>query len=262
MSTLAVAHLSDTHITTGPLAAEPATGLYRALGRILALDPRPGCVVITGDLTEAGRPEEYAALREVMAGFPLPLHLVAGNHDDPEALVAAFGGTPLLGGGKDTHYLVEHDGLSLVVLDSRLPGSPAGQLGPEQLAWLDQVLAARPEVPAVVCVHHPPIALGIPFMDGMRLENGPELAAVLARHPRVVRVLAGHLHRAITAPFAGSTLAVAPSTYRQSTLTLREDRQMGYLHEPTAFLLHLPAEGTWVTHTVPVSGAAELTGAF
>ncbi|WP_329562711.1 phosphodiesterase [Kitasatospora sp. NBC_01266] len=262
MTAFAVAHLSDPHITTGPLAGEPAVGLHRALGRILALDPRPGCVVITGDLTEAGRRAEYAALREVIAGFPLPLHLMAGNHDDPEALVEAFGGTPLLGGGTSTHYAVEHPGLSVVVLDSKLPGSPAGQLGSGQLAWLEQVLVQRPEVPAVVCVHHPPIALGIPFMDGMRLTDGPELAAVLARHPRVVRVLAGHLHRAILAPFAGSLLAVAPSTYRQSTLTLRADRQMGYLHEPTGLLLHLPVDGAWVTHTVPVSHAAELTGAF
>ena len=44
-----LAHLSDTHFTTGPDASEPTLRGSRALGRIQALDPRPDCVLITGD---------------------------------------------------------------------------------------------------------------------------------------------------------------------------------------------------------------------
>ena len=57
-----IAQLSDSHITTGPLGAGPAAGLQLALARVMGLDPRPDCVVITGDLTDHGRPDEYAAL--------------------------------------------------------------------------------------------------------------------------------------------------------------------------------------------------------
>ncbi len=222
--TLSVAHLSDPHITTGPSAQAPAAGLRAALHHVLALDPPPECVVITGDLTERGEPEEYAAVGEALGAFPRPLHLVTGNHDAPEALVGAFGGTRFLGGGTTTTYEVEYPALTVAVLDSKVSGSPGGRLGPAQLSWLDRVLSRRPGVPAVVCLHHPPVPVGIPFLDAMGLADGPALAEVVAAHPRVVRVLAGHVHHPVTAAFAGSTVAVAPSTYRQSGLARREGR--------------------------------------
>ena len=33
-----------------------------AIGRLLSIEPRPDCVVITGDLADTGHPDEYAAM--------------------------------------------------------------------------------------------------------------------------------------------------------------------------------------------------------
>jgi Icc protein len=260
--TMLIAHLSDPHITTGPLGALPAAGLQLALARVMALDPLPDCVVITGDLVDHGRPDEYAALREVIGAFPLPLHLITGNHDNRETLLDAFGGGPLLGGSLEAHYAVEYPEATIVALDSNIPGDPAGRLGAKQLAWLDGVLSRRPEVPALIGLHHPPMAVGIPFLDGMRLLDGPALGEVIEAQPRVVRVLAGHVHRVVTAAFAGSLLTVAPSTYRQTGLSMSSDLPPGYLAEPSAFLLHLLDGADCVTHVVPISHGAAMLGAY
>ncbi|MGR6322625.1 phosphodiesterase [Micromonospora soli] len=257
-----IAQLSDPHVTTGPLGAERATGLHRALGRVLALRPRPDCVVITGDLVDNGRPDEYVALRDVIGRFPLPVHLAAGNHDDRESLLDIFGGTPYLAGGFSAHYHVDHPDATLVVLDSLAPGDAAGRLGEEQLGWLDGVLAGRPEAPAVVCLHHPPVAVGVPVMDAIRLTDAVAFAAVIERHPHVVRVAAGHLHRPVTSGFAGTVLTTAPSTWMQVSLTMTDDPDVGMVAEPTAFLLHRVAGGSCVTHTVQVSHAAGRTAWF
>ncbi|MFC0002601.1 phosphodiesterase [Micromonospora siamensis] len=255
-----IAQLSDPHVTTGPLAAEPAAGLHRALGRVLAQRPRPDCVVVTGDLVGSGRPDEYAALREIIRRFPLPVHLVPGNHDDRESLLDAFGGTPWLGGGFSAYYHVDHPEATVVVLDSLAPGGDGGgRLGDEQLGWLDGVLAGRPDVPALVCLHHPPVPVGIPAADAIGLADGDALAEVVARHPHVVRIAAGHLHRTVTAGFAGTVLTVAPSTWKQGALAFGADEQAGWVAEPSGFLLHRIADGGCVTHLVQVSHAAGLT---
>ncbi|WP_433218518.1 phosphodiesterase [Dactylosporangium sp. CS-047395] len=242
-----IAHLSDPHITTGALSAEPAMGLYRALTRVLALEPRPDCVIITGDLVDHGRSAEYEVLKELIERFPVPIHLVPGNHDGKATLQAAFG-------LERTHRLAEHSGFNVVVLDSLEPAlGDAGILGPQQLEWLDQTLGRHGGVPTFVCLHHPPMRVGIPGMDAIRLVDGPELAEVVRRHPHVVRVLAGHLHRVVTAGFAGTILSVAPSTYRQVDLGMRPDRPVGFVAEPSGFLLHRLEGSECVTHLVQVS---------
>lgn len=256
-----IAHFSDTHLQTGPLAAQPARQFHRALGRVLALDRQPDCVVITGDVADDGREGQYEAFREVLGDFPLPVHLAAGNHDDPKTMVAQFAGTGFLGGGDSTYYAVEYGDAVLIVLDTHVPGSPAGHLGATQLTWLAGALAETTK-PVVLAMHHPPMSIGIQFLDNMSLTNRDELRSVLEPHRHVQRILAGHIHRTIVGSFAGVTTAVASSLHRQANLVLTGDRPTGYVHEPPGILLHLQSGDDWLTHYLPTDLDGGTVGYF
>jgi len=43
-------------------------------------------VLATGDLTDSGRAEEYAHLRELLAPLPMTVYFIPGNHDERGAL--------------------------------------------------------------------------------------------------------------------------------------------------------------------------------
>ena len=52
--------------------------------------PQPDCVVVTGDLTDCGLPEEYEIVRDCLAALSMPVFVIPGNHDRRENLAAVL----------------------------------------------------------------------------------------------------------------------------------------------------------------------------
>jgi 3',5'-cyclic-AMP phosphodiesterase len=75
---------------------------------------------------------------------------------------------------------------------------------------------------------------------------------VLALHPQVLAVVAGHLHRALIATIAGRPLVVVPSTYMQSLLDWSCD-DFVLVPEAPGFALHALLDGTLITHLQPIA---------
>jgi len=83
-------HVSDVHFGT-PHLAEVANGVLA-----FAEERRPDVVVVSGDLTQRARPEQFRAARAWVERFAAPVVVVPGNHDVPlyrfwERLLDPFG---------------------------------------------------------------------------------------------------------------------------------------------------------------------------
>jgi 3',5'-cyclic AMP phosphodiesterase CpdA len=253
-----IAQISDTHICAEGAKVygwiDSNAGLARAVETINRLTPRPDIVLASGDLAESGEPAQYAMLRRLLAPLRMPLYVLPGNHDSAEAFRAAFADHPYLPrDGAFLHYAVELGPLRLVALDTRIPGEHDGRLCAERLRWLDAELTAHKGRPTVIVMHHPPVAIGVDWIDRSRCANAEGLAEVVGRHPQVERILCGHVHRAMQTRFAGTILATSPSTAYQVALELGHDGEPHLMAgEPPGFLLHRWHGGALASHVVPV----------
>ncbi|GAA2633717.1 phosphodiesterase [Actinomadura fulvescens] len=255
-----IAQLSDIHLAAGKDGAVdddsgPVRALRAAVSSLLALPARPDAVVLTGDLADGGRPAEYARLHALLSPLPMAVYPLPGNHDDRDALRAAFKDHPAVAGsghdGSPVQYAVDVNGARLVCCDTTVPGRPHGEMDDERLAWLDETLAAAPQTPTVVATHHPPYPLGIRFIDDMRFADTAGFAKVVARHPQVARVISGHVHRGSVGSLGTTVCTTCPSTYRQLYLDLTRPGRAAVTGEPAGFAVHLVTAGTATTHFVP-----------
>lgn len=256
MTTLLL-QLSDLHIREpGRLAygrINTAPYLTQAVQTIQRLPQSPTALVLTGDLTDFGRAEEYEHLRRLLEPLgDLPIYLLPGNHDERQQLRASFPDHSYLGTDGFVQYSVPVGDLTVIALDTVVPGASEGSLCAQRLDWLARELETHRARPVVIAMHHPPFRTLIGHMDDIGLLDGaPELEALVQRYPNVQRIVCGHLHRSIQVGFGGTVAMTAPSPAHQVCLDLAPDAASAWTLEPPGFALHaLPVGGRLVSHLV------------
>jgi 3',5'-cyclic AMP phosphodiesterase CpdA len=223
---------------------------------VLALKPLPDAVLVSGDLVNDPGARPYERVRELLAPLPMPVYVMAGNHDDRDALREYFalsnGSTGSV--GSPFRYSVRLGDVRLVVCDSTIPGHEEGAFDQEHRHWLGSELAAGPEAPTIVAMHHPPLLTGMPAFDEIGLPEQDRLAVgdLLAASPQTMRVVAGHVHRAIFGTAGGCGVVVCPSTYLQAPLELGTT-ELHLVPEPPGFALHSQVDGGIASHIQPIS---------
>lgn len=251
-----IAQITDTHIKRpGHLAygVVDTAGMLRAcVASVLALDPQPDLIVLTGDLVDMGTSEEYAHLRQLLAPLLPRLLVVPGNHDERHALANAFPEQAWDREGPFLQYVHLHGPLRIVGLDTMVPGAGRGELCAMRLAWLERALAAAPQAPTLILMHHPPFLTGIAHMDRIGLTGREAFGSIMARHPQIRLVLCGHLHRSIATQLGGRRVLTAPSPAHQVELDLRPDGPSCFRMEPPGYMLHAWDGEDFISHAVAI----------
>ena len=249
--------LSDLHIVAPGqriIGLDPSARLSAALQAATAAHPDAEALVLLGDLTHHGAPEEYAELARILARVALPIVPMLGNHDRRDAFLSAFPDAPLADGFVQS---VRDIGQTrLITLDS-LDGPPypeghhAGRLCPTRLAFLEEALATRDGRQAIVCIHHPPFDTGIPGMDRIKLADGDAFLDLLAGHGNL-HLICGHVHRTMSGSTRGVPWSMFKSPCHQGVLDLISPNSHLSTDEPGAYGLALLMQDGVVIHSEDV----------
>ena len=153
MGSIRVAVIGDLHCT------KTSQGTFQPL--LTSIRDAADALLIAGDLTDYGLPEEAQVLGRELSVVRIPIVAVLGNHEywlsRRPALANFFERFPQLRGRH--WYALTYGELGLVFLDSNLRWL-AGARWREQLGWYRRLLAqwdADPSIRGVlVLLHHPP----------------------------------------------------------------------------------------------------------
>jgi 3',5'-cyclic AMP phosphodiesterase CpdA len=257
-----IAQMTDIHIGFAP-GEEPEElnhSRFRAtLERLQESPNRPDMLVLSGDITDNGDNESFDKTAALLAECPFPVWPMVGNHDSREGLLHAFPQVRPAESGF-LHYVVEQDGLRIVLLDTFEPGRHGGAFCEARQAWLAARLDEAPDTPTLVFMHHPPVVSGIDWMDPAPGEGWVRrLGAALEGRRQVLAIHCGHLHRPLSASFRGIPLGVTPSVAPLVSLDLRKvdpanpDGRDLITTEPPTYALHHWDGETLATHYETVS---------
>jgi 3',5'-cyclic AMP phosphodiesterase CpdA len=210
---LSFLQISDSHVGFDKPANPNAIGtLEEAIGKIKTLPTRPAFMIHTGDITHLSKPSEFDDADRIISQSRLDVHYVPGEHDfldeDAKLYHDRYGrGTKGAGWHSFDANGVHFIGLVNVV---NLTAGGLGNLGDDQLAWLEADLKGRSASTPIVVFAHIPLWTVYPEW-GWGTEDSARALDHLKRFGSVT-VLNGHIHQIMQKIEGNVTFHTAMST--------------------------------------------------
>ncbi len=209
-----IVHLADAHVSREPSPRLPGVDLKAraaaAVSAAQALEPPPELYVLGGDMLDDGPLSDYQVLSELFGPTGRPVYICLGNHDSLEAYSRA----PLPGAAPAAPGYCSFDvqDRHIVILFTAADGRDQGSLDGPQLRWLRDDLLASAPARCRIFMHHPPVELGVPWVDAMGLEDPDAFWEVLQPcASRVAGVFFAHAHFAVSLARHGVLVASPPA---------------------------------------------------
>jgi hypothetical protein len=190
------AQVSDSHLGFNKPVNTDVTGTFQqALDHVIGMADMPAFLIHTGDITHLSAPDAFDTAAQMLSATKLPIYTVPGEHDileeDRKSYLNRYGkGTRGDGWYSFNAHGVHFIGLVNVV---NLQGNGLGDLGHEQLEWLEKdVKPLSSSTPIVLFAHVP---LWVVYQDwGWGTKDGAQALTYLKRFGSVT-VLNGHIHQ-------------------------------------------------------------------
>ena len=206
--------ISDSHIGFNKEANPDVAGTFKqTIDYVNAMPAKPALAIHTGDITHLSKPEEFDLAAQLLSGLSITeLHTVPGEHDvtdGPQGEYFKRFGKPSDNRG---YYSFDHEGVHFVALVNVMHFKPngLGNLGEDQLAWLENDLKGRTSsTPIVVFTHMPMWTIYEPW--GWGTGDAGQAMDYLKRFGSVT-VLNGHIHQTLQKVEGNVTFYSAMST--------------------------------------------------
>ncbi len=210
---LAFLQISDSHVGFDKPANPNALGtLEEAIAKVNAQPQKPAFMIHTGDISHLSLEAQFDDADRIISQARLDVHYVPGEHDfldaDRKLYLQRYGrGTKGAG-----WYSFDAGGVHFVGLVNvfDLKGGGMGDLGNEQLEWLESDLQGRSASTPIVVFAHIPLWTIYPQW-GWGTDDSAQALSYLKRFGSVT-VLNGHIHQVMQKVEGNVTFHTARST--------------------------------------------------
>jgi 3',5'-cyclic AMP phosphodiesterase CpdA len=212
-SGLTFLQISDSHVGFDKPANPNAIGtLEEAVNKINALPVKPSFIIHTGDITHLSKVPEFDDADRIISQTRLDVHYVPGEHDVLDEDVKLYRNRYGRGTNGAGWYSFDANGVHFIglvnVVDLKAGG--LGNLGNEQLEWLEDDLKSRTSSTPIVVFAHIPLWSVYPAW-GWGTEDAARALDYLKRFGSVT-VLNGHIHQIMQKVEGNVTFHTAMST--------------------------------------------------
>jgi 3',5'-cyclic AMP phosphodiesterase CpdA len=212
-SGLTFLQISDSHVGFDKPANPNALGtLEEAIGKIKDMPVKPAFMIHTGDVTHLSKVNEFDDADRIISQARLDVHYVPGEHDVLDEGVKLYKDRYGRGSKGAGWYAFDANGVHFIglvnVVDLKAGG--LGNLGSEQLAWLEADLKDRSASTPIVVFAHIPLWAVYPTW-GWGTDDAARALDYLKRFGSVT-VLNGHIHQVMQKVEGNVTFHTARST--------------------------------------------------